>query len=79
MIKLEKKEIDWIKDEYQSGQTVSEISVNTGISRSNIKRALAEAGVVKLHWYKTTNEHELLEYLHSKGITKTNQLIKLDI
>lgn len=77
MIKLNKAEIDWIKSEFESGQTVTEISVNTGISRSNIKRALAEAGIVKLSWYKTHEENSILNLLHSKGIHTTNQLQSL--
>lgn len=77
MIKLNKAEIDWIKAEFESGQTVSEISISTGISISNVKRALAEAGVMKLHWYKTTEENNILQLLQSKGIHTVNQLQNL--
>lgn len=71
---LNKAELDFIKDEYNSGKTISEIAINIGFSRTNVRRALAEAGVINLNWYKTIQEHELLSHLKLKGITDINQL-----
>lgn len=78
-IKINPLALEWIHNEFRSGRTIEEISVDTGMSRQNVKRALAEAGEIYLSWYKTHNENELLTYLKSKGITCVNQLIKAAI
>lgn len=73
-IKLTQQEINWISNEYKNDRTIQEISIDTGISISNIKRALAEAKVITLEWYKTKEEIQMLNYLKIKGITTTKQL-----
>lgn len=66
--------IKWFKQEYQAGRSLEEMAIDTGWSKQNIKRALAEAGVMYLSWYKTTHENELLKFLYSKGITRLDQI-----
>lgn len=43
-IRLTQTEIQWIKYAYEVGSTVQDIVLDTGMSGSNVKRALAEAG-----------------------------------
>lgn len=78
-LKMTQNEINWIVNEYNLGRSIEEISVDTGASRQNIKRALAEAGILNLSWYKTKKEQEMLNFLYSKGITSVfvlqNQMI----
>lgn len=74
-VKLTQPEINWFKQEYENGRTLDEISVDTGFSKQNIKRALAEAGLMYLSWYKTNEEDKILKYLRNKDITKLNQLV----
>lgn len=72
-IKLTKPEINWFEKEYQNGRTIEEMAIDTGFSKQNVKRALAEAGLVYLSWYKTTEEDKILKFLRSKNIiTKEN-------
>ncbi|WP_395143729.1 hypothetical protein ACF3NV_07740 [Moraxella atlantae] len=66
--------IKWFKQEYEAGRTIEEMSIDTGWSKQNVKRALAEAGIMYLSWYKTANENELLKFLYSKGITRLDQV-----
>ena len=73
-INLTEDELNWIKYEYLSGRGIHDIVVDTGISASNIKRALAECGLMYLHWYKTKEENSMLEYLHSKDIRTLQEL-----
>lgn len=73
-IRLTNPELLWIKQEYKSGRTVQEIATDTGISISNIKRALAEAGVLTLSWYKTNEENAMLEYLKQNNVTTLQEL-----
>ena len=40
-IRLTQAEIQWIKQEYEAGNTVQDIVFGTGMSVSNVKRALA--------------------------------------
>ena len=74
-IKIDPLALDWIRNEFQSGRTIEEISVDTGMSKQNVKRALAECGEVSLSWYKTVEEDNMLSYLKTKGITATSQLM----
>lgn len=74
-VKLTQPEINWFKQEYENGRTLDEISIDTGFSKQNIKRALAEAGLMYLSWYKTNEEDKILKYLRNKDITKLNQLV----
>ena len=74
-IKLDSESLDWIQYEYQSGRTIEEISVDTGMSKQNVKRALAEQGELSLSWYKTVEENNMMNYLKSKDITNVKQLI----
>lgn len=73
-IKLSKPEINWFKQEHQNGREIEEMAIDTGFSKQNVKRALAEAGVLYLSWYKTDEENQMLKYLRSKRITNLEQL-----
>ncbi|UZA02936.1 hypothetical protein [Moraxella bovis] len=73
-VKLNQKEINWIANEFQNDRTVQEIAIDTGMSVNNVKRALAEKGLISLSWYKTTDEIQMLNYLKAMGI---NNLIDL--
>lgn len=74
-MRLTKQEITWIANEFQSNRTVQEIAIDTGMSKQNVKRALAEAGLVNLSWYKTNEENKMLTFLKVKGINNTEQLL----
>lgn len=74
-MRLTKQEIAWIANEFQSNRTVQEIAIDTGMSKQNVKRALAEAGLVNLSWYKTNEENKMLTFLKAKGINNTEQLL----
>lgn len=73
-IKIDPLALDWIHNEFRSGRTMEEISLDTGMSKQNVKRALAECGVLSLSWYKTVEENAILDYLKAKGITSASQL-----
>lgn len=74
-IKLTPTEIQWIKYAYEeAGNTVQDIAFDTGMSISNVKRALAEAGVLTLSWYKTNEENAMLEYLKQNNVTTLQEL-----
>ena len=73
-IRLTQAEIQWIKQEYGAGNTVQDIVFDTGMSVSNVKRALAEAGVLTLSWYKTNEENAMLEYLKQNNVTTLQEL-----
>lgn len=73
-IKLTQPEIKWFEQEYQNGRTIEEMAIDTGFSKQNVKRALAEAGLMYLSWYKTNSENEILRYLRNKGITTLDTL-----
>lgn len=74
---LKPSEINWIANEKRSGRTIEEIAIDTGMSKQNVKRALAESGDMVLSWYKTKEENLMLEFLRNKGITKLNQLTNM--
>ena len=44
------------------------------MSVSNVKRALAEGGVLTLSWYKTNEENDMLEYLKQNNVTTLQEL-----
>lgn len=73
-IKLTSKEIDWIANEFKNKRTIDEIAVDTGMSKQNVKRALCEAGLMTVSWYKTKNEIFMLNYLKGMGINNLEQL-----
>lgn len=73
-MRLSLPEIKWFCNEYQSGRTLDEISVDTGFSKQNIKRALAEGNLIYLTWYKTSEEDAILKYLRRHKITSLNQV-----
>ena len=73
-IRLTQAEIHWIKQKYEAGNTVQDIVFDTGMSVSNVKRALAEAGVLTLSWYKTNEENAMLEYLKQNNVTTLQEL-----
>ena len=73
-IRLTQAEIQWIKRAYEAGNTVQDIVFDTGMSVSNIKRALAEANVLTLSWYKTNEENAMLEYLKQNNVTTLQEL-----
>lgn len=75
-MKLNTHDINWIVNEYQAGRTTQEIAIDTGMSRQNVKRALAEAGLLTLSWYKTSEENKMLIALASKGISNVTQLLE---
>lgn len=75
-MKLNAHDINWIVNEYQAGRTTQEIAVDTGMSRQNVKRALAEAGLLTLSWYKTKEENKMLIALASKDINNVTQLLE---
>lgn len=73
-VKLNQQELNWVANEFQNDRTVQEIAIDTGMSVSNVKRALAEKGLLSLSWYKTTDEIQMLNYLKAMGV---NNLIDL--
>lgn len=73
-IRLTPAEIQWIKQEYEAGKTVHDLVFGTGMSVSNVKRALAESGVLTLSWYKTNEENAILEYLKQNNVTTLQEL-----
>lgn len=75
-MRLTKHEIDWIAIEFENQRTVQEIAIDTGMSEQNVKRALAEAGLMNLSWYKTNEENKMLTFLRAKGINNTEQLLR---
>ena len=66
--------INWFTQQYQAGRTVEEMSIDAGWSKQNVKRALAEGGVMYLSWYKTREEDSMLKYLKDIGITSARDL-----
>lgn len=72
-MRLNAEQIDWISSEYQAGREIEEISIDTGLSVPSIKRALSEAGDIDLAWHKSKEQHKILQYLRSRGITKLSQ------
>lgn len=73
-VKLNRQELNWVANEFQNDRTVQEIAIDTGMSVNNVKRALAEKGLLSLSWYKTTDEIQMLNYLKAMGV---NNLIDL--
>ena len=73
-VKLNKDEINYIARAYLSNYTIEEISVETGVGKQNVKRALCEAGLMKLDWYKSSEEIAILNYLKAMGIVNLKQL-----
>ena len=71
---IDKPAINWFTQQYQAGRTVEEMSIDAGWSKQNVKRALAEGGVMYLSWYKTTEENTMLKYLKDMEVTSFNQL-----
>ena len=72
-MRLNAEQIDWISSEFQAGREIEEISIDTGLSVPTIKRALSESGDIDLSWHKTKEQHKILQYLRSRGITKLSQ------
>lgn len=75
-IKLSTSEINWFLNEFTDGRSIAEMAIDTGFSRQNVKRALAEAGIYYLTWYKTKEEDSMLKYLRNKDITTLDNLTK---
>ena len=73
-VKLNQDEIDYIANAFKANCTVEEISVETGVGKQNVKRALCEAGLMKLDWYKSSEEIAILNYLKAMGIVNLKQL-----
>ena len=73
-VKLNQQELNQVANEFQNDRTVQEIAIDTGMSVNNVKRALAEKGLLSLSWYKTTDEIQMLNYLKAMGV---NNLIDL--
>lgn len=69
-VKLHPQMIQDIASEYLAGRAIEEISIDSGIGKNNVKRALCEAKILSLSWYKTEEEDSILVYLETtKGIT----------
>lgn len=68
-VRLHPQMIQDIASEYQAHRTIEEISIDSGIGKNNVKRALCEANLLSLSWYKTEEEDSILLYLETKGIT----------
>ena len=66
--------INWFTQQYQAGRTVEEMSIDTGWSKQNVKRALAEGQLMYLSWYKTHEEDNMLKFLKEIGITSAIDL-----
>ena len=71
---IDKPAINWFTQQYQAGRTVEEMSIDTGWSKQNVKRALAEGQLMYLSWYKTREEDSMLKFLKEIGITSTRDL-----
>jgi len=71
---IDKPAINWFTQQYQAGRTVEEMSIDTGWSKQNIKRALAEGQLMYLSWYKTNEEDSMLKFLKEIGITSARDL-----
>lgn len=74
VMRLNQNEINWIANEFKANRTIEEIAIDTGMSKQNVKRALAEASILDLSWYKTKNEQAMIAYLKAIGIHTLNQL-----
>lgn len=73
-VNIDPNMIQAIANEYQNGRTIEEISIDSGIGKNNVKRALCEANLMSLSWYKTQEEDDILLYLDSIGITTLQDL-----
>ena len=71
---IDKSSIQWFCQEYKNRRTVEEMAVDTGWSKQNVKRALAEGQLMYLSWYKTHEEDSMLKYLKDIGITSASDL-----
>ena len=71
---FDKSAINWFTQQYQAGRTVEEMSIDTGWSKQNVKRALAEGQLMYLSWYKTHEEDSMLKFLKDIGITSARDL-----
>ena len=71
---IDKPAINWFTQQYQAGRTVEEMSIDTGWSKQNVKRALAEGKLMYLSWYKTSEEDSMLKFLKDIGITSARDL-----
>lgn len=67
-MKLNQNEKQFITDCYNNGESPDEIAINVGISVNAVKRALADTNTITLSWYKTKQQHALLEHLKRYGI-----------
>lgn len=67
-MKLNQNEKQYITDCFNNGETPDEISIKVGISVNAVKRALADTNTITLSWYKTKQQHALLEHLVRYGI-----------
>ena len=73
-VNIDPNMIQAIANEYQNGRTIEEISIDSGIGKNNVKRALCEANLMSLSWYKTKEEDDILLFLDSIGITTLQDL-----
>ena len=73
-VNIDPNMIQAIANEYQNGRTIEEISIDSGIGKNNVKRALCEANLMSLSWYKTQEEDDILLYLDSISITTLQDL-----
>lgn len=73
-VNIDPNMIQAIANEYQNGRTIEEISIDSGIGKNNVKRALCEANLMSLSWYKTQEEDDILLFLDIIGITTLEDL-----
>ena len=73
-VNIDPNMIQAIANEYQNGRTIEEISIDSGIGKNNVKRALCEANLMSLSWYKTKEEDDILLLLDIIGITTLEDL-----
>lgn len=73
-VNIDPNMIQAIANEYQNGRTIEEISIDSGIGKNNVKRALCEANLMSLSWYKTKEEDDILLFLDIIGITTLEDL-----
>jgi len=67
-MKLNLNEKQYIAQRFRNGELPEDIAIDVGISVNAVKRALADVKEISLSWYKTKDQHALLERLEKLGI-----------
>lgn len=77
---LDTPAINWFCQQFKQSQfekeneKIDDLAFHTGWSKQNVKRALAEGGLLYLTWHKTSEEDAMLKFLRQKNITTFAQL-----